>query len=298
MTTLAPGVHDPSEAPWWEFTADNLTTVVTCRWMSIAALQLAQEYVNKSAGGKVVEVYCMYTSLDGMTGQYAVRASLLVRTVYLTVRRGKMLTSPPNEDIKPEPRDSATVDESTTILERPRGTGTQGEKALGSNPATERVHHERENQRISGTLREPSCDVKAQFLALVDPAHPKDSVWLSKGTPPPTVPLSGLRMIAIELSMGVLFTTNPAKAEYFRLNPTEDALANVLGYVKPKSKLDLDNAVIVQATDLHDNVITEMLVDIGDVNQARQILTKHGLVQVKTVEQVLARRVSLTNQEP
>jgi hypothetical protein len=133
---------------------------------------------------------------------------------------------------------------------------------------------------------------------LVDPAHPKDAVWLSNTTPPPAIALSGLRMIAIELPSGVLFTTNPAKAEYFRLDPTEDRLSDVLGYIKPKSKLNLDDAVIVQAVDLNNNVITEMLVDLEDVNQARQILRNHGIIKIQTIEQVLARRITLTLQEP
>jgi len=64
--TLEPGIHDPEEAPWWEFTcADEVTTA---QWMR----QAARTFAVKLSGEEDCDVRVIYTSLDGMTGHYLI----------------------------------------------------------------------------------------------------------------------------------------------------------------------------------------------------------------------------------
>jgi hypothetical protein len=148
------------------------------------------------------------------------------------------------------------------------------------------------------TLREPLGDICAQWQALNDLAHPKDTMWLSKGNPVPRewqaeiARAPGLYSV-VELASGTLITSNPDKAEYFKFCPTEETLADVLDYVRPKSLLDWDRSYILQAVDPSGNVITEMMVEPQDEQQARLILAQHGVVISRTVVDTLVRRLIL-----
>jgi hypothetical protein len=94
MPTLAPGVHDPSEAPWWEFHCEDCATVVA-QWMSHAARDISQQVINRAAGGYVHSVEVLFTSLDGMSGHYRCRAKLHPgRWWYFTVSRGNQVSVP------------------------------------------------------------------------------------------------------------------------------------------------------------------------------------------------------------
>lgn len=71
MPILLPGVYDPSEAPWWEFSCQEFPTVRK-QWMSEAARHFAHLLANRMAGGKPT-VTVLWTSLDGITGTYEVK---------------------------------------------------------------------------------------------------------------------------------------------------------------------------------------------------------------------------------
>lgn len=93
--TLEPGVFDPSEAPWWEFSCGELTTVE--QWMRQAALHFARIVSTEEDCG----VQVLYTSLDGMTGHYLVTDGGAVvmkdehgQDISLIVHRGEMTTKP------------------------------------------------------------------------------------------------------------------------------------------------------------------------------------------------------------
>ncbi len=154
---------------------------------------------------------------------------------------------------------------------------------------------------INPTHREPQCDIRAQFLALCDMSHPKDAMWVSAGTPfenhrgMPLPAYPGL--IVIEGHNGTLLTTNPAKAEFFSLRPTEDGLAAVLDYVAPKSSLDPERTVIVQAQDLRGSVITEMACDQAGLHDAVDRLSRHGRVVMMPISIALMRRAFLVSTE-
>jgi hypothetical protein len=148
------------------------------------------------------------------------------------------------------------------------------------------------------TLREPPGDIRAQWRALNDPAHPKDAMWLSKDNPMPPewraqIARAPGSYSVVDLAHGTLITNDPAKAERFRRYPTEEALADVLGYVRPKSRLDPNRAYVLQAVDSSNNVITEMAVEPEDERQARRTLERHGIVRIKTLAETVARRLSL-----
>lgn len=90
--TLEPGVWDHEEAPWWEFTCAGCTPVVT-QWMGQAARLFGAELTARAAGGECT-VRCVFTSLDGNTGNYAVQMSERRDPVYVIVVRGDMTDKP------------------------------------------------------------------------------------------------------------------------------------------------------------------------------------------------------------
>jgi hypothetical protein len=146
------------------------------------------------------------------------------------------------------------------------------------------------------TIPEPWCDIRAQFFALNDPSHPKDTMWISWGTPRPdfeAIPY----LCVVECDGGTLATNNRAKAEYFSLMPSEDALADVLGYPAPKSRLDPLRVAVVQAVDRRGNVITEVCVDLDEAERAAKLFKPHGDVLVTSMESAVMRRLFLIRQE-
>jgi hypothetical protein len=141
---------------------------------------------------------------------------------------------------------------------------------------------------ISLSSPEPLCDVAAQVRALLDPAHPKDAVWLARGTVVP----GGIDAERVDLPEGVLFTTNQAKARYLRMFPTDEALALVLGYLEPKSTV-VCPAVVVRAADEEGSIITEMACNAARIDAATAMLMSHGRVSITDVHSSLARRAEL-----
>ena len=145
---------------------------------------------------------------------------------------------------------------------------------------------------IRQTMREPLCDIGAQYLALMDWAHPKTAMWVSWGTPRPdfeAVP----NLYVFDISCGTLATHDPAKAQFFDLSPTEDALAAVLGYTCNKDGLDPERAVVVQATDLAGSVITEQAVGFDGADRAVEALKSHGQIRVIPLVVAAWRREAL-----
>jgi hypothetical protein len=94
LPVLTPGVHNPEDAPWWEFTCDEVdpTTVVT-QWMGQAAQVFGQRLANRAASGSVI-VECMYMSLDGASGLYRVIAHGRRVHNYIVISRGDMVEKP------------------------------------------------------------------------------------------------------------------------------------------------------------------------------------------------------------
>lgn len=86
MTTIEPGIHAPSQAPWWRFTCDGYDPVIR-QWMGEAADIFAAQLASRNAGGEVLSVFCAFTSLDGMRGTYQVRLSEHSREYILAITR-------------------------------------------------------------------------------------------------------------------------------------------------------------------------------------------------------------------
>ena len=67
----------------------------------------------------------------------------------------------------------------------------------------------------------------------------------------------------------------------------------MLGYLKSKSDIDPDNAVVVQALDLRGCVISEMVIDYDDVLAGERALRSHGRVVIVPLWTALMRRAML-----
>ena len=142
---------------------------------------------------------------------------------------------------------------------------------------------------ISSSFPEPLCDVTAQMRALRDPTHPKDAVWLAKGTPVPDR-IEGL--IGLCSPFGVLLTTSRSKARQFQANPSDETLASILGYVEPKWRIE-GMPVMVRARDEKGSVVIEMLSSSRRIEEAIEASILHGEVEVTTLEEALRRRFEL-----
>lgn len=140
---------------------------------------------------------------------------------------------------------------------------------------------------ISLSTPEPRCDVAAQIRALVSPWHPKDAVWLAQGTPAPQI--DGVERIAHEA--GVLLTVAPLKARRFRDDPSDDRLAEILGYVEPKGSVT-EPLIVVQARD-NGCVVIEMAVSAHRAQEAANTAARHGQLYLMTLPDALLRRVAL-----
>lgn len=65
--TLEPGIHDPEDAPSWEFECEGFTPVVE-QWMGTAA----EKFAATLTGGEEFRVHCAYMAADGGSGTYVV----------------------------------------------------------------------------------------------------------------------------------------------------------------------------------------------------------------------------------
>ena len=98
--TLEPGIHDPSEAPWWRFTSPEVEgTTVVKQWMNEAAEVFGIE-ISKRCGGGELHLQQLGMSLSGMTGHYLCHFQHHPnKPVPMTVRRGEQTMEP--KDVEP-----------------------------------------------------------------------------------------------------------------------------------------------------------------------------------------------------
>jgi hypothetical protein len=144
---------------------------------------------------------------------------------------------------------------------------------------------------ISASTPEPRCDVDAQIRAMMSPWHPKRAVWLARGTAVPV--LSGVERV--DDPAGVLLTIDATTAQRFRDAPSDDQLAEILGYVEPKSAVT-EPFVVVQARE-GDCVVTEMAVSVGRISDAADVAAKHGQIVILSLPDALLRRYELCRAE-
>lgn len=142
---------------------------------------------------------------------------------------------------------------------------------------------------ISASLPEPLCDVVAQLRALSDPAHPKDCVWLARGTQ--VRPVAGPAFRS-EHRDGVLFAMDMSKVRYFERHPSDETLAVLLGYIEPKWRVS-GYPVVARAVDEDDCVVTEMVCSAHRIGEAVEKLRDHGRIEVRALGEVLSRRLRL-----
>ncbi len=166
---------------------------------------------------------------------------------------------------------------------------------MAADPATLRVIASRIG--VSTTVPEPERDIDAQIRALVDPAHPKTTVFLAVGNS------LGERRIdpmirVVERREGVLLTSDNRIARAFAAKPaiTDDDLAEFLGY--PESKADVlarGGGLVVQARDVDGYVVTEAFASSARVGETIRALAPHvplfGQLKILTSMAALARRM-------
>lgn len=138
-------------------------------------------------------------------------------------------------------------------------------------------------------------DIRAQLLALRDPRHPKDAVWIAHRTRAPADLLCGLP--AQDFPAGLLVTTRPWKLAVRA--PSDDTLALILGYPESKSALAryADAAVVVRGLDDKGNVLIEMASSSHLVRLAQIAAARHGCVEITSIAAALARRQRLLQEE-
>jgi hypothetical protein len=142
---------------------------------------------------------------------------------------------------------------------------------------------------ISPSLPEPLCDVLAQFRALADQAHPKDCIWLARGT---KVCFGAEPAHRSECADGFFFSTDADKARYFERHPSDETLAALLGYVEPKWRIS-GYPIVARAVDPDGCVITEMVCSGHRVGEAVDRLRHHGRIELRALGEVLSRRLRL-----
>ena len=110
---------------------------------------------------------------------------------------------------------------------------------------------------VPATTEESSGDIAAQIKAMLDPNHPKDAVFVAKGSDsaiPDSLPDNVMVQPRPE---GTLLTTNRKKLEAFQApDLTDQALAKILDY--PQTKDDAiasGNPLAVQAFDADGNMV-------------------------------------------
>jgi len=149
---------------------------------------------------------------------------------------------------------------------------------------------------LTQTEREPLCDLLAQFAAYTDPKHPKKAVWVSRGTPIPAWPGMG-RMYTFQA--GYLWAS-ALDAEELRADESEETLAELLGYLEPKSLIRSQPATwwpVIQARDADGCVVFEAITSWGRAGEAMRDAARYGNVHVLTMPEVLDRRRRLIAKE-
>jgi hypothetical protein len=143
---------------------------------------------------------------------------------------------------------------------------------------------------IAPTWAEPFCDVVAQARALLDPSHPKMTMWLSAGTRTPSWILPSL-----VLPTGVFYGSAHA-CRGLEADPSDETLARLLGYIEAKSAIR-GCGLIAQARDADGCVVSEMAFSPPRMAEAIAALRGHGAVFVTSIEAALGRRAALIAKE-
>ena len=169
-----------------------------------------------------------------------------------------------------------------------------------------------EGGTVAASTPEPVSDVQAQMRALTDPNHPKDAVFVAKGTKMPDWETKDGKMPAgikaVPRKEGVLFTTDPAKADAFKKGKLDDArIADILGMTQTKAEvikhtLDTgEHPVVVQAKDKSGAVVSETISKpthaAGEAERLKTHAPAGGTVETVTPEQMQTRRAEQVQAE-
>jgi hypothetical protein len=148
---------------------------------------------------------------------------------------------------------------------------------------------------VPETTPEPASDIQAQIDSMLDPANPKDAVFIAAGTEVPALPGNVRR---IDRPEGVYLTTNADKANQILSAPTvtDDMVAEFLGIPVPKSQVAGENPEVLQARDAEGNVVNEA---VGQENgqAVAETVPAGGTVTTTTPEQAQAERAAKVARE-
>jgi len=152
---------------------------------------------------------------------------------------------------------------------------------------------------LAPTRREPQRDIEAQFAALIDPKHPKKTMWVSLGTPIPDMAgYDGLE--AVNFGAGVLIAGHEDVLA-LQQHPCEEVLAMLLGLVAPKSSFahrqEQDLFVAQARHPVSGAVILEMVIDNTRIRSAISRCRRYGEPVVLTMADCLRRRATLLMME-
>lgn len=115
---------------------------------------------------------------------------------------------------------------------------------------------------VTPSTREPACDIAAQISALLDPAHPKDAVFIAAGNEGEIPGDLDQSLMVVARPIGIFLTTNSVKADLFQTKRSlADAdLAHLLGFPETKAKAVESGAPIAfQARDRIGSVVAEAI---------------------------------------
>lgn len=154
---------------------------------------------------------------------------------------------------------------------------------------------------ISPTEAEPLCDIEAQIEALLKPEHPKEALWISDGTEFVMIeavgPAAGLHCLDLP-GMGTFYGTEHACGR-LEDEPTEERLAELLGYIEPKSQIIARPAVWWPVVQAHafGGVVWEQISSWEQLGWVMRRAIEYGSPKVMTMDEVLHRRKRLIEAE-
>lgn len=120
----------------------------------------------------------------------------------------------------------------------------------------------------------------------MDPRHPKQAMWVAKGT---RWPRCWLKSHIAAFPEGILLSRHIEDASLLRCSPDDRTLADILGYLEPKWCAGV-NAVVIRALSDDGCVVTEMAVSPKRVDEAYMIVRQHGTPELTTIDAALERR--------
>jgi hypothetical protein len=222
----------------------------------------------------------------------------------VTLGRARGLTTPPEAG-----GSTARVDVATAIKEMEQAakdtlasmkgpdilrtiTQAKGDtEALGKGKATVTPISAFDNK---ATSTEPAGDIAAQIAAMVEPGHPKDAVFVARGTGMPQTIPSGVTVIVKK--DGTYLTTNPQKAASIRglKKITDKQRAAFLDIPESKSEVATGPGlpVAVSAKDAAGNVVAQAATPLAGPNTAAVAAQTPpgGVTDVQTIPDALAER--------